>query len=187
MPYCKECGRELERDAKFCPHCGTRAPVKALKVPKEPKVLPEAPMKMEHKIAIIAAVVTAVVIIVVLAAHFSGGGGSGGDRGTPPSAMITLWAETPAANTVRLTIRHEGGTMELPVTDLQIMATNSAEGGMVTINGTEMGVGSTFSVGETGSVTYAYPGVKSGDRITVYIIHVPSKQKIFSSSSVVVR
>ena len=155
-------------------------------------------MEEEEKGIGTAVVIVIVIIIAAVAAiggyylgtrgggYGGGGGEGGGGRGTPPSAMITLWAETPAANTVKLTIQYWGD--DLALADLQINATNNTEGGLATINGTELtGVGSTLSTGETGSVTYAYPGVESGDVITVYIIHTPSKQKIFSATYVVVR
>ena len=49
-----------------------------------------------------------------------------------------------------------------------------------------LGVGATFTVGESGSISYTYTGVETGYVLTVYIIHKPSSQKIFSSSTVVV-
>lgn len=78
MPYCKECGRELDPDAKFCPHCGTRISVIALRAPKEPKApekpkaQPETPQNIERAVtSIIAAVAIAVVIVVFLMAVVS--------------------------------------------------------------------------------------------------------------------
>lgn len=109
-----------------------------------------------------------------------------GGRGVPPAQMLTVVA-TDTGDSVTLDISHQGGD-DLAISDFQIKATDSATGGMATIDGTEMiGVGSTLSAGETGSVIYAYPGVDVGDVLTVYIVHVSSKQKIFSSSTVVVQ
>jgi len=105
---------------------------------------------------------------------------------TPPSAMISVSAEKSAPNTVKLTISHVGGD-DLVINDLQIKATNDNVGGMVTIDNPDLGVGATFTVGESGSIEYEYIGVETGDVLTVYIIHKPSKQKIFSSSSIVVQ
>lgn len=71
MPYCKECGKELEHDAKFCPHCGTRVSIKVLRAPKRPKARSK---KIGRKviartvIAVIAIVVTAGIIVVLMTA-----------------------------------------------------------------------------------------------------------------------
>lgn len=47
MPYCKECGRRLPADAKFCPNCGTKIlaelPTRPIKKPKPS----EEPQKRE--------------------------------------------------------------------------------------------------------------------------------------------
>jgi predicted amidophosphoribosyltransferase len=40
MAYCKECGHELRRSAKFCPNCGARISAEAPKVAEEPKTKP---------------------------------------------------------------------------------------------------------------------------------------------------
>jgi len=99
--------------------------------------------------------------------------------------MLTVTAENTSPTEITLTISHEGGD-DLVVADLEINASNSLDE-MVTIDGTEItGVGSMFSVGETGSVAYTYGPDPEGKVITIHIIHVPSKQKIFSSSSIVV-
>jgi len=122
-----------------------------------------------------------VALAAVVATLVSGLGG----RGTPPSVMVTLTADNVGDN-IKLTIKHEGGD-DLVVADLQIKATNDATGAMTTIDRPALGVDTTFTVGETGIVSYSYPAAEAGTVITVYIIHVPSKQKLFSSSSVVVR
>jgi hypothetical protein len=41
MPYCKECGKKLLADDKFCSYCG--APVSAMVAPQRPKARPETP------------------------------------------------------------------------------------------------------------------------------------------------
>ena len=121
-----------------------------------------------------------VALAAVVATLVSGLGG----RGTPPSAMLTVTARDTGEN-VTLRVSHEGGD-DLATADLQIKATDATN--MATIDNLEpLGVGATFTVGESGSITYAYVGVDIGDVLTVYIIHVPSKQKIFSSSTVVVQ
>jgi flagellin-like protein len=128
-----------------------------------------------------------VALAAVVATLVSGLGG----RGTPPSAMLTVTAkDVPGDNNIELTISHEGGD-DLVLADLQIKATkNLTTGAMAEIKGTDLGgpgvVGATFSVGEKGVARYSAPGIGPGDTITVFIIHIPSKQKIFSSTSVVV-
>jgi flagellin-like protein len=124
-----------------------------------------------------------VALAAVVATLVSGLGG----RGTPPSAMLTVTAEI-SGNNITLTISHEGGD-DLVLKDLEIKASNDNVGGMETIKGTDLtGIaGTTFNVGESGKVTYTSTGIVSGDTITVFIIHTPTKQKLFSSSSVVVR
>jgi len=127
-----------------------------------------------------------VALAAVVATLVSGLGG----RGTPPSVMVTVTAENSAANTVRLTISHEGGD-DLVVKDLDVKATNSITGAMSSTSGsaleTALAVGPVFTVGESGSITYTYDNVADGTVLTVYIIHVPSKQKLFSAINVVVR
>lgn len=100
---------------------------------------------------------------------------------TPPSAMLTVTAEAQGSN-VGLTISHEGGD-DMDVDDLEIMASIS-DGTMTTLDFPGTG---TFSVGDDSTATYAYGPNPQGKVITVYIIHVPSKQKIFSSATVVVK
>ena len=142
--------------------------------------------------AVIMAIVAVIVVVAVgiglyVATRGEEGeeGGLGG-RGTPPSAMITVTA-TISGNDITLTISHEGGD-DLVLSDLEIKADNSATT-MVTKKGTDLtGIaGTTFNVGESGTVTYTSTGIAAGNTITVFVIHTPSKQKIFSSSSVVVR
>lgn len=115
-----------------------------------------------------------VALAAVVATLVSGLGG----RGTPPSAMLTVTAEN-TGSTTTLSITHEGGD-DLALADLKVKAIDSTE-----VENTKIGTG-TFSVGDDKNVIMGLD-TKDGDVITVYIIHEPSKQKIFSSSSVVVR
>jgi len=178
MPYCKKCGRELERDTKFCPHCGTRVSVKALRATEEPKARPEAPHKIgKPVIAVIASVAIAVVIIIILAVYVRSERGEGGGA-APPPGQITIWAEAQGNQNVVIWIEHGGGALN----DLELRASNSS-GEMVTIDGAEW----TIVSSGLSSVTYVYGPNPQGKVITVYIIYKPSHQKIFASSSIVVR
>ncbi len=117
-----------------------------------------------------------------------------GGRGAPPSAMLTVTAKANAATGLTgytLTVSHEGGD-DLVLTDLEVQASKDNIGGMqpslVLISGTT----GAFTVGSKATVTIASftDGAAAtdciGKAITVYIIHKPSKQKMFSSSTVVV-
>jgi len=125
-----------------------------------------------------------VALAAVVATLVSGLGG----RGTPPSAMLTVTATIPAENQpITLTITHEGGD-DLVFADLEVKADNSPTL-MVTTKGTDLTgkIGTTFNVGEAVTMTYNSTGISAGDTVTVFIIHTPSKQKLFSSSSIIVR
>ena len=45
----------------------------------------------------------------------------------------------------------------------------------------------TLSVGETLTATYTYGSSPTGKAITVYVIHEPSRQKLFASATVIVQ
>jgi len=110
-----------------------------------------------------------------------------GGRGAPPNALLSVTAEnTGGDDAYILKISHEGGD-DLAIKDLQIQANISA-GVMQTWDfAAETGESGTFSVGMkvvTDAITYT--GV-SGQVVSVYIIHKPSKQKIFSSPTVAVQ
>ena len=126
-----------------------------------------------------------VALAAVVATLVSGLGG----RGTPPSAMLTVTA-TISGSDITLNISHEGGD-DLVFADLEVKADNDNLGGMMSTKGIDLTgrIGSTFNVGE--AVTRTYPitplSIAAGDTITVFVIHTPSKQKLFSSSSVIVR
>lgn len=117
-----------------------------------------------------------VALAAVVATLVSGLGG----RGTPPSAMLTVTAENDAG-TLKLTIEHQGGD-DLVLSDLEVDAGSSTP----LAENADLGSG-TFSVGATKAVLVTGASFTEGEVVTVYIIHVPSKQKIFSSNTVVVQ
>jgi flagellin-like protein len=114
-----------------------------------------------------------VALAAVVATLVSGLGG----RGTPPSAMLTVVAENDGEN-LNITISHEGGD-DLATQDLEIKVDDETKSFPT--------VDPTLTVGESITIEMHTTAADVGDVLTVYIIHVPSKQKIFSSSSVVVR
>jgi hypothetical protein len=103
-------------------------------------------------------------------------------RTSAPSAMLIVTAKG-TGNNVTLTISHEGGD-DLPIADLQVMASYNT-GTVVTVASSPSS--GTLSVGGTLTATYSYGASATGKAITVYIIHEPSKQKLFSSSSIIVQ
>jgi hypothetical protein len=112
--------------------------------------------------------------------YFSGLGG----RGAPPSAMLTVTAKENAGGGYDLTLSHEGGD-DLVASDLEIQASSSATTMQTGLTfTTTLG---TFRVGDRVTIHCTYSGSSAGKAVTVYIIHKPSKQKMFSSSSVVVQ
>jgi len=185
MPYCRECGKRLPRGTKFCNGCGAPISLRSLRAPKRPRARTKAPQNIERTvIGIVTPIVAAIVIIAVLTT-ITGNEGGEGPRGTPPSAMLTVTAENgPAANEYTLTISHEGGD-DLAIDDLEIMATDDNNtGAMETYPFPGTG---TFSVGNESTHACEFNTDPSNEMVTVFIIHTPSKQKIFSSSYVVVR
>jgi hypothetical protein len=106
--------------------------------------------------------------------------------------MLSVTAEASSDNNyVTIMISHNGGD-DLILSELQLQA--STVGGMNTdidIVPT-ISAAATLSVGGTATGTYDYENTSPGNSakntaITVYIIHVPSKQKLFSSTSVIVQ
>jgi len=105
-----------------------------------------------------------------------------GGRGAPPSAMLTVTAENgPSPNEYTLTISHEGGD-DLLAVDLEVQASSSS----ILMGTYAFGTG-TFTVGDKVTVACAYTSDPTDDAATVYIIHKPSKQKMFSSAQVIVQ
>ena len=141
-------------------------------------------MKMENKgvspvVGTILLIAITVALAAVVATLVSGLGG----RGAPPNALLAVTATKVDSTHYRLTISHEGGD-DMLVNDLQIQASSSA----TTITTFAFPGSGTFSVGSTvttGNIAYT-PDV-TGQVVTVYIIHKPSKEKIFSSSTVAVQ
>ena len=129
-----------------------------------------------------------VALAAVVATLVSGLGG----RGAPPNALLAVSAKENGENAYHLTISHEGGD-DLAVKDLQIQATtpSTASGYTVYDFAALTGASGTFSVGmlvSTGTGTptaIPYTNV-TGQVVSIYIIHKPSKQKIFSSPTVAV-
>jgi flagellin-like protein len=114
-----------------------------------------------------------------------------GGRGAPPSAMLAVTARDngdtiPATeHNVVLTISHNGGD-DLIIADLQIQASDK-DGTMITILSDNISrITGVLSVGNTLTAAYHYDDDSAGKAITVYIIHVPSKQKLFSSETIIV-
>ncbi|MCJ7720686.1 MAG: hypothetical protein MUO36_04380, partial [Candidatus Hadarchaeum sp.] len=103
-------------------------------------------------------------------------------QGTPPSALLVVTAQG-SGNNVVLTISHEGGD-DLAIANLQVQGSDSTGTMQTTTLSPSSG---TLSVGETLTATYTYGGAITTSRaITVYIIHKPSQQKMWSSNDVIV-
>jgi flagellin-like protein len=132
-----------------------------------------------------------VALAAIVATLVSGLGG----RGAPPSVMLTVTAKDNGANianedNVILTISHNGGD-DLNISDLKIQAQNY-ENVMVTIPLNNLSKSGTLSVGDTMTAWYTWRTNNttenaSGNVIQVFVIHNPSKQKLFSSSAITVQ
>jgi flagellin-like protein len=110
-------------------------------------------------------------------------------RGAPQNALLKVTAaegtsSNPNDNThYRIIIEHEGGD-DLVVKDMQIMASDSATT-MATYS--FPGTKPLFSVGDNDVVlTCSYTPDVTNKVVSVYIIHKPSRQKIFSAKYVTV-
>ena len=101
-------------------------------------------------------------------------------RGAPQNALLKVTATRDSDNLYHLTIKHEGGD-DLVVKDLQVMASSSAST-MATYP--FPGSGALFSIGSTAVLTCSYTGNVTNKVVSVYIIHKPSRQKIFSAKYV---
>jgi flagellin-like protein len=109
-------------------------------------------------------------------------------RGAPQNALLKITAKEVSATSYTLTISHEGGD-DLAVKDLQLQVSTSAAEMTTYDFGTEMNpdMTGTFSVGmkvTTDNIPYT---TVTGQVVSVYIIHKPSKQKVFSSPTVAVQ
>jgi flagellin-like protein len=107
-----------------------------------------------------------------------------GGRGAPPSARLTVTAANTDPTSVMITISHEGGD-DLIISDLEVQASDST-GVMHTVSMTTSGGGTTLTVGGKATGTYTYGAGPGGKVITVYVVHNPSKQKLFSNTRVIV-
>jgi hypothetical protein len=107
-----------------------------------------------------------------------------GGRGAPPSARLTVTAKNTDPTSVMITISHEGGD-DLIAADLEVQASDNT-GAMHTVSMTTSGGGTTLTVGGKATGTYTYGAGPGGKAITVYVIHNPSKLKMFSNTSVIV-
>jgi flagellin-like protein len=105
-------------------------------------------------------------------------------RGAPPSVMLAVTAENGEnAHQYTLMISHESGDV-LVADDLEVQVSNSAA---TMATGLPFGTGTgTFKIGDKITMFCDYDSDPTGKAITVYIIHKPSKQKLFSSSTVIV-
>lgn len=128
-----------------------------------------------------------VALAAIVATLVSGLGG----RGAPPSVMLTVSASNSGItdNGLLVTLRHEGGD-DLQLKDIAVRAIS----GDVTMECNPVLTSGTFTVGGTQNV-YAWKTITGGtvstennfnkdNIITVYVIHNPSKQKLFSSSNI---
>jgi len=105
-------------------------------------------------------------------------------RGAPQNALLKVTATRDNDNLYHLTIKHEGGD-DLVIKDLQVMASDNATT-MKTYPFPGTGTKTLFSVGDENTVYCSYTGNVTNKVVSVYIIHKPSKQKIFSAKYVTV-
>jgi flagellin-like protein len=125
-----------------------------------------------------------VALAAIVATLVSGLGG----RGAPPSVMLTVTAKENALdNYVILTVSHNGGD-DLTLTDLKVEG-SSIDNIMTQVTSfTNVVSGATtLTVGGTAVGSYYFGGNPTNAVITVYVIHNPSKQKLFSSASITVQ
>ena len=124
-----------------------------------------------------------VALAAVVATLVSGLGG----RGAPPNALLSVKAVRTSGTTYSIVVSHEGGD-DLSVKDLQVQASKDSENLQTVafnLNGVTSG---TFSVGMLTTMTgFTYSTDPTNQVLTIYIIHKPSKEKIFSSSTVAVQ
>jgi hypothetical protein len=131
-------------------------------------------------VAVIAVVTVASIGGYYLKTRGGGGGGTEG-RGTPPSGMMSVTAKAGQNNTVTITINHEGGDA-LALADLSVQASDSTGTMQLATLSPSSG---TLYAGSSCTATYNYGADPSGKYITVYVIHNPSKQKIYSGGATV--
>jgi flagellin-like protein len=127
-----------------------------------------------------------VALAAIVATLVSGLGG----RGAPPSVMLTVKA-TNSGSGLAVSISHQGGD-DLTLKDLKVEAINANGSEVLTVNPVEISGITTLTVGDNITITNWIPttpatGFNAGDVITVYVIHNPSKQKLFNSSAITVQ
>jgi len=108
-----------------------------------------------------------------------------GGRGAAPSALLAVTAgnaHSGSGDNIKITISHNGGD-DLIISDLQLQASIDSANTMEIIP--IVATGATLRVGGTVTGTYEYSGITSGTAIKVFIIHVPSKQKLIDTTAVV--
>lgn len=96
---------------------------------------------------------------------------------------FTVSAGANPDNTVTLTISLARGNL-LYIDDLSVVASDSTDTMMTATLSPSSGQ---LSVGSTCTATYTYGANPIGKAITVYVIYNPSKENLFSSSSVIVQ
>ncbi len=117
-----------------------------------------------------------IAITVALAAVVATLVGGLGGAGAPPNAMLNVTAEN--SDNIDLTIEHIGGD-DLVWSDLTLKVGDAP----ASMSEVPHGQSGSLSVGDV--VTISGTGVSTTDDvITVYLIHDPSNQKIFSSTTV---
>jgi len=123
-----------------------------------------------------------IAITVALAAVLSTLVGGLSVRGAPQNALLKVTAKENSPTLYILTISHEGGD-DLVIKDLQVMASDSATT-MATYPFPDNRA--LFSIGSTAALTCSYTPDVTNKVVSVYIIHKPSRQKIFSAAYVTV-
>jgi flagellin-like protein len=107
-----------------------------------------------------------------------------GGRGAAPSVQLSALAEDNGDGNVKLIITHNGGD-DLVITDLTVQGSN--ENGVMT-NAVLTPATGTFSVTKSTLTAIFTYGPNSVDKvITVYVIHNPSKQKVYSNLTVTIQ
>jgi flagellin-like protein len=124
-----------------------------------------------------------VALAAIVATLVSGLGG----RGAPPSVMLTVTATSTGAGQLSVNLSHQGGD-DLNLKDLKVEAVNS--NGSQTLTESPLANSGSLTVGDTYTVSTwddtPGAGFEPNSVITIYVIHNPSKQKLFSSSSITV-
>jgi len=100
-----------------------------------------------------------------------------------PRRFTVSAGANPDNTTITLTISLASGNL-LYIDDLSVVASDSTDTMIIATLSPSSGQ---LSVGSTCTATYAYGANPTGKAITVYVIYNPSKENLFSSSSVIVQ